>query len=244
MKIQNDMVVQRDLRSTFETQSAIEQLKGRCQTEFEELQEKISSYRYQLHAFKINSDNVDLPGSDVDKRGEELKKVIEKLSEQINDKFADRERVLTKSQESIRNVEAIISQKSALHEHDVKSIRIKQQRMAGLKPCIEKTRQVVEELRSFEARDEEISTPLTVTADNPEELLSYLTKRIEDIEGHSTEGIPPHMIKKVMKKLFKLVRMKNDGTILGIICSFSSTVTKKNLTLIFGFFFHQGNATK
>jgi DNA repair protein RAD50 len=205
-KIQNDTVVQQDLRRTFETQSAIEQLKGQCQTELEELKEKISDYRFQFQAYKISSPPSDLPGDDSDKRGEELKKIIEIVSDEINDKFEDRERELTKNQDTIRRIEAIVSEKSALYNHDIQSIRSKQQRIAVLKPSIEKTRQAVEELRSFEARDEEISTPVTITESRPEELLSYLTERIEEIEGHSTEGIPPHMIKKIMKKLFKLVR--------------------------------------
>ena len=103
LKIQNDMVVQQDLRSTFETQSAIEQLKGRCQTEFEDLKEKISDYKFQLEGYRIASNSADLPGSDVDIRGEELKRAVQSLSEKINDQLADRERVLTKNQDSLRN---------------------------------------------------------------------------------------------------------------------------------------------
>lgn len=206
-KIQNDMVVQQDLRSTFETQSAIEQLKGQCQTELEELKEKISDFKYQFKAYNISPPPPDLPTGDIDKRGEELKKVMGTLSDEINDRLDDKDRQLTKNRDAIRRIEAIVSEKSALYNHDVQSIRSKQQRMNGLKTSVEKTRQVVEELRSFEARDEEISTPVTLTENHPEELLSYLTKRVGDIEGHSTEGIPPQMIKKIMKKLFKLVRL-------------------------------------
>ena len=208
IKIQNDTVIQQDLRRTFETQSAIEQMKGQCQTEIEELKEKISEYRFQFQAYKISPPPQDLPGADIDKRGEELKKVMETVSDEINDKFEERDRELTKTRDTIRRIEAIVSEKSALYNHDIQSIRNKQHRMSGLKPSIEKTRQVVEELRSFEARDEGISTPVAITENRPEELLSYLTERIGDIEGQSIEGISPDMIKRVMKKLFKLVRLK------------------------------------
>lgn len=211
MKIQNDRVVQQDLRSTFETQSAIEQLKGQCQTELEELQEKIAVHRFQMQAYKISSPPQNLPGGDTDKRGEELKKLMRVVNDAISDRFDDRERVLIKSQESVRRQEKLISEKTALRDHDVQSIRSKQQRMAELKPSFERTRQVVEELLSFEARDDEVTSPVGITAERPDDLLSYLTKRMESIEGQSTEGIPPQMIKKIMKKLFKLVRTKTSS---------------------------------
>ncbi len=200
------MVVQQDLRSTFETQSAIENLKGQCQTELEELEEKVSGYNFQMQAYKISTPPSSLPGISTDKNGDELKKIMRSVSDAIGERFDDRERVLIKNQENVQRLKAIISEKSALHNHDLQSIKSRQQRLDGLKPSVEKTRQVVEELISFEARDEDVTTPGTITAERPDELLTYLTKRINNIEGQSTEDIPPQTIKKVMKKLFNLVR--------------------------------------
>jgi len=179
IKIENDKVVQQDLRRTFETQSAIEQMKGQCQTELEELKEKVSDYRFQFQAYKVSPPPSDLPGDDTDKRGEELKKIMESVSEEITDKFDDRERELIKNQDAIRRIEAIVSEKSALYNHDIQSIRSKQQRLGGLKPSIERTRQVVEELRSFELRDQKVPTPVAITDARPEALLSYLTDRVD-----------------------------------------------------------------
>ena len=204
-KIQNDIVVQQDLRHTLETQSAIDQLKGQCQSELVELKEKISDHRFQFQAYKISPPPQDLPDEITDDRGEALKNVMETVKGEIEDKLGDKERELTKNQQTIRGIEAIVSEKSALYNRDIQSIRDNQQRMTALRSSVERTRQVVDDLRHFEAR-EEISTPAAITEMNPEELMSYLTGRIENIEGQSTEGIPPDMIKKVMKKLFKLVR--------------------------------------
>ena len=206
VKIKNDTEVQQDLRRTFETQSAIEQLKGQCETALEDLKEKISDYRFQFQAYKVSPPPTDLPGTSVDKRGEELKRVMVAVSDEINDKFQDKERELIKHEEAIRRIEAIVSEKSALYNRDVQSIRSNQQRLSELKPSVEKTQRVVKELRSFEAHEDGVSTPAVITENRPGELLSYLTKRIEDIESHSTEGIPPQTIKAVIKKLFKLVR--------------------------------------
>ena len=135
-KIQNDTVVQQDLRRTFETQSAIEQLKGQCESELEELKEKISESSFHFQAYNMTPPPLDLPGNDADTRGEELKKIIKKVGKEISGLFEDRERNLTKNQGDIRRVEAIISEKSALYNHDTQSIRSKQHRMGRLKPII------------------------------------------------------------------------------------------------------------
>ena len=208
-KIENDRAVQEDLRSTFKTQSAIEQMKTKCQTDLEELKINISEYRFNCQAYRIAPPPPELPGDDTDKRGEELKKIMEGVNDEISGKLEDRERELEKHQDMIRRIEAIVSEKSALYNHGVQSIRQKQQRSAALKPSIDKTKKVVEELRSFEQREQKVPTPVAITDGRPEELLSYLTERVDDIDGHSTEDIPPKIIRKVLKKLFYLVRTLN-----------------------------------
>jgi hypothetical protein len=136
---------------------------------------------------------------------------MESLSDEITNAFDDKERELTKHRDTMHRHEAIVSEKSALYNHDMQSIRSKKQRMDALKSSIDKTREVVRQVRSFEERNDEDPIPNHITENNPEELLAHLTKRVESIQGRSIEGISPEMIKAILKKIFYLVRTMHAG---------------------------------
>ena len=208
--IEHDKTVQQDLRRTMETQSSIDQKKEQCRSDLEELNIKLADYKFQLQAYKITPPPHTLPGDDTDKRGEELKQLIEKIGDEINCKFEDRERELNKNQDAARRIEAVVLEKRALLSHNLQSSRTLRQKLVGLQQSIEKTKQVVEHLRSFESRDLKIPTPVSITETDPEKLLSYLTMRLEYIDSGSTDEIPPAMVKKVVKKLFRLATQEND----------------------------------
>jgi DNA repair protein RAD50 len=210
VQIESDKTVQQDLRRTMETQSSIDQKKEQCRSDLEELNIKLADYRFQLQAYKITPPPHTLPGDDTDKRGEELKQIIEKIGDEINCKFEDRERELNKNQDTARRIQAVVSEKKALLNHNIQSSRTSRQKLIGLQQSIEKTKQVVEHLRSFESRDLKIPTPVRITESRPEELLSYLTKQLEKIESESTDEVPPEMVMKVVKKLFTLANPEND----------------------------------
>ena len=205
IQIENDKAVQKDLRQTLETQSAIEQKKEQCRSELEELNIKVTDYRFQLQAYKISAPQQTLPGDDTDKRGEELKKIMEKIGDEINVKFDNRERELINNQDSARKIQSVIAENKALLNHNLQSSRAFRQRLGGLQESIEKTKHVVEQLRSFEPRELKLPTPVGITETRPDELLSHLNQRLEEIDNESTEGIPPEVVKKVIKKLFRLV---------------------------------------
>ena len=192
-------------RRTLETQSAIEQKKEQCRSELEELKLKVADYRFQFQAYKIASPPSDLPADETDRRGEELKKIMESVGDKISDKFEDREAELNKLRDTSRQIQQMVSEKTALYNHDIASIREKRLRAGGLGQSLEKTRKVVEELRSFEQHERKIPTPIAIRENRPEELLKYLSEKLDDIESSFTGAIPPDVVKKVVRKLFKLV---------------------------------------
>jgi len=214
IEIENDKAVQKDLRQTLETQSAIEQKKEQCRSELEELNIKVTDYRFQLQAYKIPAPPQTLPGDDIDKRGEELKMIMEKIGDEINVKFDDRERELFNNQDGTRKIQSVIAENKALLKHNLQSSRALRQRLGGLQQSVEKTKQVVEQLRSFEPRELKLPTPVGITETRPDELLSHLTQRLEEIDNESTEGVPPEVVKKVIRKLFKVAQahgIRNQG---------------------------------
>ena len=114
---------------------------------------------------------------------------------------------MIKNQDVTRNIQSVIAEKTALLNHNTQKARSIRQRLIGLEPSIEKTKQIVEELRTFENRELQIPTPIAIKDTRPEELLSYLDERIQTLDDESMEGIPPAAVKKVIKKLFQMVSL-------------------------------------
>lgn len=204
VKIEGDKTVQNELFQLQEQQIQIDQIKKSADQELEKLQEdiKIDSNSLQFRAYKIKPPTTDLPTRDVDKVGEQVKKLMYGLHDDIQERLEERDSELGKTNDDVRRLTAVVSEKNALLQQDKQSIGSIKARMDQLQSNLDTTEQVVQEIRAFEGS----GFSFDVTTKDPQKLLDYLTDTIEKMDSESTEGIPQNAIRKVMNKLLKQVR--------------------------------------
>lgn len=206
-KIERDKVVQQDLRRTAETQNAIQVMKDQCAKELDILQEDIQEFNFQFQLSRVTPPPKELPTANDDQRGDGLKKIMEKIHDDVERKLRGKEAELEKYNDAVRRLEQVVSEKSALLKHDQQTLMSKRPRFVQLDASVGKARQVVAEMRQVEPRLLGFQTPTAISETKPQDLLNYLTKRLEEIEGQSTEGIGSGDLKKIMLKLFHQVRI-------------------------------------
>jgi DNA repair protein RAD50 len=204
VKIEGDKTIQNELFQLQEQQIQIDQIKKSADQELEKLQEdiKLDSNSLQFRAYKIKPPTTDLPTRDVDKAGEQVKKLMNSLHDEIQERLEERDSELGKTNDDVRRLTAVVSEKNALLHQDKQSIGSIKVRMDQLQSNLDKTEQVVQELRVFEGS----GFNFDATAKDPQKLLDHLTDTVEKMDSESTEGIPQTAIRKVMNKLLKQVR--------------------------------------
>jgi DNA repair protein RAD50 len=202
IKLENDKSVQNELLQLQEHQIQIQQTKKNADSELEALQEDI---RLEVNAdtwrsYKLKVPPTSLPNREQDKVGDHLKTVMDQVNRETLEKFQEKEADLSTTNDNVRRLTQLVSEKRALIQQDVVSVAIKSSRMATLQQSVDQVKQVLQEVRAFENKKlPELHETM------PHELLDYLTKLLENIELESTEGVPSEVITKLVKSLFRLV---------------------------------------
>ena len=213
--IEDDQIALRDLRHCAEAQNAIVVLREQSTKDLEALQESLQEQSFVLQKFNMASPQ-DLPGAHGgDDAGDELTHVIDTLVDQVSSKYESANFELSKATEDMNQVQRVVSEKSALLSHDQQSLASKKARLTQLEAkngSIDKVRRVVEELRQYETNNGISTTHQTLDESKPEELMSYLESRLEEVDAESTDGIQPQLIKKVITRLKKQVRRASKVT--------------------------------
>ena len=96
-----------------------------------------------------------------------------------------------------------LSEASALLSHDRRALFTKRARMGQLdgdNGGISEIRSVSSNLRKYEATLG-ITTPHTIDETRPQDLSTYLSKRLAEEEAKSTEGIEPETVRKILTRL-------------------------------------------
>lgn len=195
-----------DLRSSAEQIQSINVLKEQCEKELENLQEDRGEIHYEWRQYKVSPPPTVLPGIDVDEKGEELKKIFCTVHDEISRKVEEKEHELVRDEDKVKKHQQFVSEKSALLKHDEEALNAKRPRMVQTGHSFEEAKRIFVELREYEQRDLQVPTPAIVSFEKPDTLMEYLNDRVNDIEGSSTLGVPPETVRKIMKKLFRLVR--------------------------------------
>lgn len=204
IKIEGDKSIQNELLQLQEQQIQIDQIKKSADQDLEKLQEdiKLDSNSLQFRAYKIKPPTTDLPTRDVDKVGEQVKKLMYDLHDEIQERLEERDSELGKINDDVRRLTVVVSEKNALLQQDKQSIGSIKARMDQLQSNLDKTEQVMQGIRAFEGS----GFNFDATTTDPQKLLDHLTDTIEKMDSESTEGIPQTAIRKVMNKLLKQVR--------------------------------------
>jgi chromosome segregation ATPase len=202
-KIDTEKAIEKDLRELQEHEFQIQNSKKQADSDLDQLQEDIKqdSCSYNFTTYKVEAPPAELPNRRDDSKGEQLKKSMERICDDVQERLIERDSEFNDENDTVRRLTAAVSERNALLQQSQQSVAITKNRMTQLEESVEKVKKVIQEVRSFEDR-----IPASLDQGNPHDLFDYLTKRLEDLEGESTEGIPHDAIKKVLKKLFKLVR--------------------------------------
>jgi DNA repair protein RAD50 len=202
VKLENDKSVQTELLQLQEHQIQIQQIKKSADSDLEALQEDI---RLEVNAdtwrsYKLKLPPTNLPKREQDKVGDQLKVVMDEVSRETIERFQEKETELSTTNDDVRRLTQLVSEKRALMQQDALSASNKTARMATLQESVDQLKQILHEVRTFENKK---LPDLNETM--PQELLDYLTKLLESIELESTEGVQSEVITKLVKSLFRLV---------------------------------------
>lgn len=232
VKLENDKSVQTELLQLQEHQIQIQQTKKNADAELDNLQEDI---RLEVNAdtwrgYNLTVPQTELPKREQDKLGGELKNVMEGVNREISERFQEKEGELSSTNDNVRRLTQIVSEKRAIIQQDSLSVANKTTRMVMLQESVDKIKRVVQEVRAFENR----SKLPDLCETKPQELLDYLSKRLDNIEMESTEGVPTEIIKKLVRTLFKMVSSARWIAVMSRFIRFVPTKNNFDLTLLTG----------
>lgn len=201
-EIEDDEMALKDLRRSAESQNSVAVLLEQCTKDFEILQESIQEQQYNFNKFNISVPR-ELPGVLGDEDGAELTEAVGKIVNDVTSKFEASKLELGSTSGRVALLQNKLSESSALLSHDRRALYTKRARMGQLdgdNGGISEIRSVSSNLRKYEATLG-ITTPHTIDETRPQDLSTYLSKRLAEEEAKSTEGIEPETVRKILTRL-------------------------------------------
>ena len=201
-EIEDDNLALRDLRQNTDAQNSITVLKEQAVSELESLKEALND-----NAFLFNKLNLTAPTlpDETDERGDDILDVVEAFSNAINDKNETVKQQLNTAKDDRASKERVVSEKSALLSHNknnLASLRSKLDSLGGENGPVGKFQRAVAAIRQYEQKTG--TTPI-LEGDDPQQVISHLSARLEEIEKASSATIQPEMLGNLLDQLYKMV---------------------------------------
>lgn len=200
-QMDDDRITLETLRFSADAQNSISVLKEQCVKEVEALHDSIREQASLLQKYNVQFHS---PYSD-DDDGEALQREVENLFDLIRHKYDDAHNDLIRAGDEVTRTQQIVSEKTALMVNSQASYVTLKSRVERLSGSVQRVREVVQELRQYEAQ---LGKSVRVGEETPRELLEYLQKRLEDLDDDSPTDISHQNLKKLIKRLKKMVRAK------------------------------------
>lgn len=204
--IEYDHQVLKVLRLNSDAQNAITVLKEQTVSELESLQESLSDNSFIFQKFNLSTP-AQLPGADGgDAEGEELVETIDTLAGAVRNKYETVQEELNKAKSDQASKSRTASEKTALLAHNKQSLirmRDKLEALGGDEGPVGTFQRIVSSMCKFETslgKTDQVRNP-----DDPQEILKYLTSRIEELEASSLDVLQPEVVSKVVNHMLQLV---------------------------------------
>jgi DNA repair protein RAD50 len=202
------------LRSTAESQNAINVLQEQAQKDLDELNESIRdqsqllqkyNFAFEGHFAKEDDDN-----------GEKLGEVVCSLVSAIGGKYESFRADLDRASCDVSKNEKVASEKAALLANSQRAAAGVRSKLDGLHTTITTARKLTVDLQRHE---QSLSCTARGDENDPREIIKYLEERLDSIEEDSPSEEQPKAIKKVLKRLYKMSKIRDaSGEITAIRC--------------------------
>jgi DNA repair exonuclease SbcCD ATPase subunit len=191
-----------ELRKQTEKRNKIELNKDVCKKDLADLHEAVDDDRLELMRFRVDQPPKELPDIDNDPYGEKLKELFEKVYQDVEEQATESEGEHEKAQNQVQELETFIAEKKALLNHDEEMLKTKQRDLHKTEQSLEIAGRIHKEVRDFELNQDE-TTPVNLDlAENADQLMDHINKRIEEQEDNSLDGVTSKVLKKVIKGIY------------------------------------------
>jgi len=201
----------KELRKCAEDQHNIDILEKQMRQDIELLDEMEKENSFLLQKYQVKLPDVKNVES------AEVNRMMDSLLEEITDKFEKSKSDLEKAEEQLKSSSAQLSKLSAVLSHKQETLSKQKDQLTILSTDgrgVQQIKNAIKAVRQFET-----STNGDIGFDpnaDPQSLLLYFTKKIGELSNDDSQ---PESVSKVIKKLKKLSKIRNeDGVVVELRC--------------------------
>jgi chromosome segregation ATPase len=207
--LDDDKIALRELQQSSDSQQAINVLRQQIVQDVLNLEEVLRDHAFEAQSFNFLSFPKDLPRlENMGENGSELTDVITGFVDEVTTKYEALKFALERSNADMKKIEAIVSERKGALNSDQNSVRERKLRMEQFEApggSLDVIAKVFDELKTHHRKLGE-PIPDGIDESRPVQLLEYLNTRVKEIEAESLDGITAETIKKILKRLWSLVR--------------------------------------